>query len=140
MAVLTEPILAGRTIVVPEGARLNGRIETIEPATRNSEGRVRLVFREIQFADGRRVSTWITNSFAAPQPNRRRPYWLYMAIGGAAGGLVGGKTARVAGVLGGALAGFVIAGNSGNDKGSDLNLDRGKTLDLQLMEDLQVGP
>ena len=137
-AVLSEPIRTAGRIVVPQGSRLHGRIETIEPATGGSEGRVRLAFREIQFSDGRRVTTWITNSFAAPVPNHKRRYWVYMAAGGAAGALIGGKAARVAGVLGGTLAGFVIAGNSGDDKRSDLHLQAGQTLLLQLLEDLEL--
>jgi len=102
---------AGRQIVVPQGSRLNGRVETVEPATRDGEARVRLVFREIEFADGRRISTWITNSFAASRPPATFVRALYgnRAAGGA---LIGGKAARVAGILGGTLIGFVIAANS----------------------------
>jgi hypothetical protein len=61
-----------------------------------------------------------------------------MGAGGAAGAFIGGKAARVAGVLGGALIGFVIAGNSGNDKLPDLTLKPGQTLHLQLGEDLTL--
>src|SRR6266511_1927703 len=122
VAVLVDPIRSASKIIVPPGSHLNGRVETIEPATRTNEGRVRLVFREIEFPDGRRVSTWITNSFVAPSPNRNRRYLIYMVLGGSAGALIGGKAARTAGVLGGTLAGFIVAGNSGNDKLRDLTL------------------
>src|SRR5712691_7936587 len=117
VAVVTTPIRTASKIIVPRGSLLNGRVETIQAATRTNEGHVRLVFREIELPDGRRVSTWITNSFGAPAPKRTLRYVLWMGGGGAAGGFIGGKAARVAGILGGALAGFVIAA-TGDD--SDL--------------------
>src|SRR5260221_11505874 len=60
VAVLTEPIRGPNNVVVPQGSRLHGRVETIEPATATSEGRGRLVFRVIEFPDRRRGSTSIT--------------------------------------------------------------------------------
>jgi hypothetical protein len=129
-AVVTSPI--------PKGARLSGRIETIQPATQTSEGRVRLVFREIQLPDGRLIQTWITNSFDASAPRRHLRYGLLMAVGGIAGGLIGGNAARVAGILGGALIGFVIGENSGNSKLPDVTLKPGQILHLQLGEDLTI--
>src|SRR5262245_39788280 len=113
VAVVAEPILAAGKIIVPEGSRLAGRVETVQAATRSTEGRVRLVFREIQLADGRNLSTWITNSFSASPPKRNLRYFVYMGVGAVAGGLIGGKSARTSGIIGGTLAGFVIASNSG---------------------------
>jgi hypothetical protein len=137
VAVVAEPIRAAGRIMVPEGSRLNGRIETIEPASRTSEGRVRLVFREIQFPDGRTVSTWITNAYSASPPKRGLRYLLYMGVGGGAGAFIGGKAARVTGIIGGTLVGFVIAGNS-DGKHPDLTLRPGQLLRLQLGEDLRM--
>jgi hypothetical protein len=134
-------VIGGRgksAFLIPEGTRLTGRVETIQPATRTNEGRVRLVFREMQFPDGRMVQTWITNSFDAPPSKPNRRYALLMGSGAAAGGLIGGNTARVAGILGGVLVGFVVAENSGNSKLHDLTLKRGQTLHLQLGEDLTL--
>jgi hypothetical protein len=138
IAVLTDPIRSAGTVVVPEGSRLNGRVETVQAATRSNEGRVRLVFREIEFRDGRRVSTWITDSFAAATAKRNRRHLIYMAVGGSLGAWIGGKTARVAGILGGTLTGFVLAANSGDTKLRDLTLERGKTLRLELGQDLTL--
>jgi hypothetical protein len=138
MAVLSQPIRAGGNIVVPEGSRLNGRVETVVAATQTSEGRVRLVFREIEFSDGRKVSTWITDSFSASSPNRKRRYPLYMGIGAGAGALIGGKNARVAGVLGGLLLGFVLASNAADAKLPDLVLKPNSRLHLRLGEDLKL--
>jgi hypothetical protein len=135
VAVVARPIRAAGKVVVPEGARLSGRIETIEPATVNSEGRVRLVFREIEFTDGRRASTWITNSFSAASPKRGRRYVLAMGIGAAAGAVVGQHAARTAGILGGTLVGFVIANNSGGGKRRDLELRSGERIVLEFRED-----
>jgi len=137
-AVLTQPIRAGRDTVVAEGSRLIGRVETIEPASRGSAGRVRLAFREMQLIDGRRVSTWITNSFSASHPKRNLKYVLFMGVGGAAGALIGGHSARVAGVLGGTLAGFVIAGNSEKEKFPEVKLKTGQRITLQFREDFRV--
>ncbi len=120
------------------GSQLNGRVETIEAASQTSEGRVRLVFREIQFPDGRRVSTWITNSFSASAPKRKLRYVVYIGGGTAAGGLIGGKSARVAGIIGGALVGFIIASNTAIGSLPDLSLKPGETLRLQLGEDLKL--
>jgi len=131
VAVVTDPIRV-------QGSRLNGRVETIQAATHTTEGRVRLVFREIEFPDGRRASTWITNSFSASPPKRNRRYFIFVGIGGAGGGLIGGKAARVAGIIGGGLIGFVLAGNSGNIKLPDLTLKPGQVLHLELGEDLIV--
>jgi len=136
-AVFSEPVRAAGRIVLPRGTRLIGRIETIAPATPTTEGRVRLVFREIEFSDGRKISVWLTNSFTASPPKRTLRYILYMGIGGAAGGLVGGRSARTAGILGGTLAGFVIAGNTHDENLPDLTLKPGQTLELQFGEDLK---
>ena len=138
-ATLAEPIRAWGQIVVPQGSRLNGRIETIVAASSTSEGRMRLVFREIQLPDGRTVPTWITDSFSAPVPNRKRRYVLDMAIGGVAGALIGGKSGRTAGILGGVLIGFVIAGNADSGgKLRDLELKAGRVLRLRLQEELRM--
>jgi type IV secretory pathway VirB10-like protein len=45
VAVLATAIRAADRIVVPQGSRLFGQVETIQPATPEREGRVRLVFR-----------------------------------------------------------------------------------------------
>jgi len=136
VAVLTDPIRANGIVVVPRGSRLNGRIETIQAATRSSEGHVRLVFRQIDVPDGRRASTWMTNSFSASPPKRNRRYLIYTAVGGVAGAFIGGKAARVAGILGGSLIGFVVATNAGDTKLPDLTLKPGATIHLELGEDL----
>src|SRR5438477_2920771 len=73
VAVVTAPIRV-------RGSRLKGRVETIQAATHNTEGRVRLVFREIEFPDGQRASTWITNSFSASPPKRNRRYFIFVGI------------------------------------------------------------
>ena len=138
VAIMAESIRIGGEVVVPRGSRLNGRVETIEPASRTSEGRVRLVFREIQWPDGRRAPTWITNSFSASLPKRKIKYPLYIGIGGAAGGLIAGKTARATGIIGGLLVGFIIASNSATDNLPDLTLKSGQLLHLQFGEDLRL--
>jgi len=135
-AVVTEPLRIAGKVVIPQGSRLVGRVETIEAASLSSAGRVRLAFREIQFPDGRNTSTWITESFAAPSPNRTRRYVLYIGIGAAGGGLIGGKGARTAGILGGTIIGFALAANSGENKRPDLTLQPGRVLHLRLGQDL----
>ena len=137
-AVITGPIRAETTVALPGGSRLNGRVETVAAATDATEGRVRLVFNEIELPDGRRIATWITNSFSASAPNRNRRYIIYTAAGAIAGAFVGGKSARVAGVLGGTLIGFVIAGNSGDGKRPDLTLKTGAKVQLQLGQDMTI--
>ncbi len=137
-AVVANPILVAGRVAVPRGTRLKGRVETVEPATPAAEGRVRLVFREIQLPDGRQVPTWITNSFGASPPKRTLRYVLYMGAGGAAGGLIGGRTARVAGILGGTLAGFVLAGSGVDSNLPNLTLHSGQRIHLQLGEQLTI--
>jgi hypothetical protein len=133
-AVLMKPLrLAGKT-VMPQGTRLNGRVETLQAATRTNEGHVRLVFREVHFPDGQRVESWITNSFAATPQKRGLKYVVLMGTGAAAGAFVAG--ARVAGILGGLLVGFVIADNSQPSKLPDVTLKAGKQIDLELREEL----
>jgi hypothetical protein len=135
-AVVTAPLRTSKTVVVPQGSLLNGRVETIQAATHTEEGRVRLVFRDLQFPDGRHVSTWITNSFEAPAPRRKLRYALFMTAGAAGTGAIAGKSARTAGALGGALLGFVLAGLGDDSNRSDLTLRAGKTLHLEFREDL----
>ena len=123
--------VVSRSVAVPQGSRLFGRVETIQPATRTGEGRVRLVFREIEFPDGRRIPAWITNSFAADTPKRSARYIVFTGIGATAGALIGGKTARVAGLFGGAVVGFVIAGSRDAAKLQDLTLRNGQEIILE---------
>jgi hypothetical protein len=135
-AVVTVPLRASKTVIVPKGSLLSGRVETIQAATPTEEGRVRLVFRDLQFPDGRHVSTWITNSFEAPQAKRKLRYALFMTAGAAGTGAIAGKSARTAGALGGGLLGFVLAGLGDDSNRSDLTLHAGKTLHLEFREDL----
>jgi hypothetical protein len=135
VAVLTKPVFAANVKVIPEGSRLHGRVETLQAATSFSEGRVRLVFLEIELPEGRRLQTWITDSFTAREPRRAFRYVLFIGAGATAGAFIGGGTARTAGILGGTLVGFIVAGNSGNTK-PDLTLKRGGTLHLKFGEDL----
>ena len=113
VATVTKPVFAADGTVIPQGSRLYGRIETLQAATASNEGRVRLVFRELELPGGLRCQTWITESFAASPPSRGLRYILYMGAGGATGALIGGRAARAAGVLGGTLLGFIVANNSG---------------------------
>jgi hypothetical protein len=137
-AVVSKPIQAEGEAVIPQGSRLNGRVETVTPATPSNEGRVRLAFREIEFPDGRRTPAWITEAFSASPPKRKLRYALFMAVGALGGGLIGGRSARTAGVIGGALTGFVLADRSADGNLPDLTLKQGRTLHLQLGEDLML--
>jgi len=123
-----DEIFAAVVKGLPEGTRLRGRIETIQAARRDAEGRVRLVFREIELPNGDQVQTWITNSFSAGTK-----YILYTATGATAGAVVGGKRARITGFLGGTIVGFVIAGRP--DSGpKNLTLKAGQEIRLELTE------
>jgi len=138
VARVTEPVRIAERIVIPQESVLNGRVETVQSATDEVEGRFRLVFREIQFSDGRRVPTWITDSFSASPPKRKLRYVLFTGIGAAAGSLVGGSAARVSGLLGGTLVGYLIAANSNDGNRSDLKLKPGRRLHLKFGEDLII--
>ncbi len=145
IAVVASSVRASGKVIVPQGSTLKGRVETIQgrvetiqPATRDAEGRVRLVFREIDLPDGRHLSTWITNAFGASPPKRKLRYVLLMGAGGAAGGLASGKTARLAGILGGMLVGFVMAGSGQDSSLPNLTLHSGQTIHLQLGENLTI--
>jgi len=128
-----DEVVAAAVRGLPKGSRLRGRIETIQAARREAEGRVRLVFREIEFANGERAQTWITNSFSAGTPRRNLKYILYTATGATVGALVGGKKARATGLLGGTILGFVIAGRP--DPGpKNLTLKAGRHIQLELTE------
>lgn len=140
VADLVKPIQLVNQTVVPAGSRLNGRIETIEAASQSAPGRVRLVFREIELTDGRRISTWITESYSTMPPRRGRRYVLSMALGGGAGALIGGTAARVSGILGGTLIGFIVASNTGSASLPDLTLPSGRVLHLRVGEETVVGP
>lgn len=125
-------------VSVPRGSRLKGRVETLQAGTPGSnDAHVRLVFREVELPDGRQIPTWITNSFAVRAPRRTVRYVIAVSAGGIAGALIGGKSARVAGLLGGLLAGFVIANNSGTGV-QDVTLKSGQEIQLQLGEDLVI--
>lgn len=137
IAVLTKNVHMADKVLVPKGSRLAGRVETVQAGTRASGGRVRLVFREIQLPDGRRLSTWITNSFGAPPPRRNIRYAVAMGIGAVAGGFIGGTRGRAAGVIGGLLTGFIVAGAKAPSV-HDLTLKAGQDIRLQLGEDLTV--
>jgi len=120
---------------LPQGSRLVGRIETIQAARPDAGGRVRLVFREIELPNGQRVQTFITNSFAAGPPKRTLRYVVYTAAGATVGAIAGGNRARVAGLLGGTIFGFVIAGH-GDSGPKNLTLKAGREIRLELTEDL----
>jgi len=130
-----DEIVAAVVKGLPDGSRLRGRVETIQAARRDAEARVRLVFREVELPNGQQVQTWITNSFVAGSPKRNLRYIVYTAAGATAGALVGGKKARVTGLLGGAIVGFVIA--SRPDSGpKNVTLKAGQVIRLQLTEAL----
>jgi hypothetical protein len=130
-----DEVVAAVVTGLPEGSRLRGRVETIQAAGRDAEGRVRLVFREVELPNGQRSQTWITNSFVAGSPKRNLRYIVYTAAGATAGAIAGGKRARVAGLLGGAIVGFVIAGRP--DPGpKNLTLKAGQEIRLELTQDL----
>jgi len=131
VAFVVRSVLSADTVVVPQGSVLHGRVETVQPATRAGEGRVRLVFREIEFPNGQRVQAWITNSFTADTPKRDARSIAFTGIGATAGALIGGKTARVAGLLGGAIVGFVISGSRDALKSKDLTLGTGQEIVLE---------
>jgi hypothetical protein len=133
-----DEIIAAVVKGLPEGSRLLGRVETIQAARPDAEGRVRLVFREIEFRDGQRAQTWITNSFTAGTSKRGLRYVVYTAAGATAGAVVGGKRARVTGLLGGMILGLVIAARP--DPGpKNLTLKAGREIRLELSEDLVLG-
>jgi hypothetical protein len=136
VAVLVKPISAGKVGVIPQGSRLLGRVETIAAATESNEGRVRVVFREIELPDGRHSPTWITDSFTASPPKRILRYFLYTGAGGTAGAFIGGSRLRAAASIGGALMGFILAMNTGDGKLPDLTMRPGQILHLRLGEDL----
>jgi hypothetical protein len=128
-----DEIVAAAVRGLPEGSRLHGRVETVQAARQDAEGRVRLVFREVELPNGVRVQTWITNSFSAATPKRTLKYLLYTATGATAGALAGGRKARVTGLLGGTILGFVIA--SRPDPGpKNLTLKAGQQIRLELTE------
>ena len=135
VAVLTKPVFVANVNMIPKGSRLHGRVETLQAATSSNEGRVRLVFREIELPEGRRLQTWITDSFTAREPRRAWRYVVFIGAGATTGAFLGGNAARTAGILGGTLVGFIIASNSGNTK-PDLTLKRGGMLHLKFGEDL----
>ncbi len=137
-ALVSRSLRTREGIVLPEGSRLTGRVETLQAGSRSNEGRVRLVFREIQLPDGRIVPTWITNSFAAPPERRGLRYFILMGTGAAAGAFIGGSNSRIAGVLGGLLTGFVIAGSGRQAKLPDLTLEEGQKVALELLEALTI--
>jgi hypothetical protein len=138
VARVAEPVRVADKIIIPQGSVLNGRVETVVPATDAAEGRLRLVFREIQFSDGRRISTWITDSFSASPPKRKLRYVLFTGLGATAGSLIGGRAARVSGILGGTLVGYLIAANSSDGNRPDLKLKPGRVLHLKFGEDLII--
>jgi len=138
VASLARNISSSNGVAIPRGALLRGRIETIQSASATSEGRVRLVFREIDLPTGQRVDTWMTNSFTARGSHEVARYIVFTGIGAGAGGLIAGKSTRVAGIIGGTLAGFVLAGSRNNSKANNLVLKSGQEIRLQLGEDLVI--
>lgn len=136
-AIVTKNIQIAGIVVVPKGSHLDGKVETVQAGTQQAEGHVRLVFREIELPDGRRQATWITKSFAASASRRNLRYAVFMSLGSVAGGLIGGRRARTAGILGGVLAGFVLAGSRTNIV-HDLRLKSGQEIPLELGEDLVI--
>jgi len=134
-AVLNESLEIRDKVIVPEGSRLHGRVETIQRGRVGSVGWLRLVFREIHMPDGRRVPTWITNSFHAPPQRRIVRYLTFIGIGAAGGALIGGDKSRTTGVLGGILGGFLLSANTGHGV-RNLTLKVGQDIWLQLGQDL----
>lgn len=139
IALVNSPIQVADHTVVPKGSRLHGRVELVRAATVDLEGWMRLVFREIQFADDFRVSTWMTNSFTATQPRHIARNIIYAGLGAAAGALIGRGRSRTAAVLGGVFGGFILSTNTGRGA-RDVNLKTGDTIWLQLGQDLTLPP
>ena len=75
---------------------------------------------------------------SAGTPKRNLRYIVYTATGATAGAVAGGKRARIAGLLGGTILGFIIAGRP--DPGPrNLTLKAGQQIRLELAEDLAWG-
>jgi hypothetical protein len=124
-------------VVVPRGSRLHGRVELLRAGTPDLEGWVRLVFREIHFPDGRRFTTWMTNSFSATPHRHVARHVIYIGLGAVAGAVIGKGRSRTAAILGGAFGGFLLSSNTGRGA-RDVNLKEGQTIWLQLGQELMI--
>jgi hypothetical protein len=131
------PLRAADSVVVPRASRLHGRVELIRAGTPDTEGWVRLVFREIELPDGRRIPTWMTNAFHATPHRPVMRHITYIGIGAISGGLIADGPSRTAAILGGILGGFLLSANTG--KGArDVNLKEGQNIWLQLGQELVI--
>jgi hypothetical protein len=134
-AVFSQALKSRGTIVIPAGSKYRGKVEHLQKQTGTDEAWMRLLFYEIEIPDGRRVTADASNVFRSSKPNRLVAHAVAIPVGAAGGAALGGRSARVAGLLGGALAGLLFAQNRTAAYGP-LRLHVGQTLDLHLGSDV----
>lgn len=136
-ALFEEGVRSGSAVVLPRGTRLEGKVESVQSASPNTDGWIRLLFDEVLLPDGRRVRAQFSNLFSASESHPMVRYFVPMAIGAATGAVIGGREARVSGILGGLLAGSVI-GFGGSRSIRNIDLPAGRRISLRLGQNLQI--
>jgi hypothetical protein len=121
--------------LIPAGSRFRGRVDFVQRKSMTEDGWMRLIFNQIELPDGREFGTLASASFHTEAPKPKRDYILGMAALGTAGALLVGPNKRLAGGLGGAIVGMVIAENR-HSEGRDLVLRAGQTIRLRLNQEI----
>jgi len=132
---VSKSLRDNKDVVVPAGSMVQGRVDFVKTKTATEDGWMRLLFDAVVLPNGRSIDTVASASFHHDRPNAILTRVIVVPAFATIGALLGGRSKRVAGGLGGALAGVVFVENK-HRYGRDMTLREGQTIQLRLSADL----
>jgi hypothetical protein len=132
---ISKSLRDNKDVVVPAGSTVQGRVDFVKVKTATEDGWLRLLFDEVVLPNGRSIGTLASASFHRDRPHPVLARLIVVPAFATIGALLGGRSKRVAGGLGGAIAGVVLLENK-HRYGRDMTLREGQTIHLRLSADL----
>jgi hypothetical protein len=135
--IVTEPVMVGETVVLPEGSQVLGDVVTVEPAGK-VKGRAQVALRFRTLTIGRESYPIVAElSRLAPQTKRQDAEKIALpAVGGAiVGAIVGGKKGAAIGAAAGGGAGTAVVLAT---PGKEVSIPAGSVIAVRLQQPVTV--
>jgi hypothetical protein len=137
IAIVAKPVVVRETVVLAEGAIIEGRVRSVSRSGLAGEnGRLEVVFETLKFANGSRRIEGVMATRIVEASSRR--FTMLSILGGAAAGAAIGAASRSStGVLIGAGAGAGAGAGVGLlRKGRDVRIRKGAEFEIELTKDV----